>query len=85
MVIKMDLNALRIEIDKLDKVILESFEKRMELFRNVALYKKENNMQIFQSEREKQIIEKVMNNSPEDLKGASASLFTVKQTLLFIY
>ncbi len=73
---KMDLNALRIEIDKLDKVILESFEKRMELCRNVALYKKENNMQIFQSEREKQIIEKVMNNSPEDLKGASASLFT---------
>ena len=59
----MDLNALRIEIDKLDKVILESFEKRMELCRNVALYKKENNMQIFQSEREKQIIEKVMNNS----------------------
>lgn len=43
----MDLNALRDEIDSLDKEILKAFEKRMELCRNVALYKKANGMQIF--------------------------------------
>lgn len=72
----MDLNALRAEIDKLDRVILDSFEKRMNLCRNVALYKKENGMQIFQSGREKEIIKKVRSESPNDLKGATAALFT---------
>ena len=55
----MDLNALRDEIDSLDKEILKAFEKRMELCRNVALYKKANGMQIFQSQREKEIIKRV--------------------------
>lgn len=72
----MDLNALREEIDKLDRVILDAFEKRMELCRKVALYKKENGMQIFQAGREKAIIQKVRDNSPDELKGASAALFT---------
>lgn len=72
----MDLNALREEIDKLDRVILDSFEKRMDLCRNVALYKKENGMQIFQEGREKEIIKKVRDKSSDDLKGASAALFT---------
>ncbi len=72
----MDLDALRKEIDSLDRVILSSFEKRMELCRSVALYKKENGMQIFQGDREKAIIKKVQDSSPEDLKGAAAALFT---------
>ena len=55
----MDLNALRDEIDSLDKEILKAFEKRMELCRNVALYKKANGMQIFQSQREKEIIKRL--------------------------
>ena len=37
---KMDLNQLRNDIDKLDKEILSAFEKRMDLCRQVALYKK---------------------------------------------
>ena len=72
----MDLNALRDEIDSLDKEILKAFEKRMELCRNVALYKKANGMQIFQSQREKEIIKRVRAESPEELKGATTALFT---------
>ncbi len=72
----MDLNVLRTEIDNLDKQILSAFEKRMELCRNVAVYKKENNMQIFQSEREKEIIKKVSSESPEGLESATTALFT---------
>ncbi len=72
----MDLEALRKEIDKLDETILESFTKRMELCRNVALYKRDNGMQIFQSGREKEIIKRVRDESTEELKGASAVLFT---------
>ena len=51
---KMDLNQLRNDIDKLDKEILSAFEKRMDLCRQVALYKKENNLPIFRkAERRK--------------------------------
>lgn len=74
--IYMDLDALRKEIDDLDKLILDSFDKRMKLCRDVAMYKKENGMQIFQAGREQAIIKKVRDNSPEELKGASAALFT---------
>lgn len=72
----MNLDELRKEIDKLDKVILDSFEKRMNLCRNVALYKKENGMQIFQAGREKEIIKKITECCRKDLKGACAALFT---------
>ncbi len=65
----MDLNALRDEIDSLDKEILKAFEKRMELCRNVALYKKANGMQIFQSQREKEIIKKSKSRKPGRIKG----------------
>ena len=73
---KMDLNQLRNDIDKLDKEILSAFEKRMDLCRQVALYKKENNLPIFQEGREKEIIKKVRDRSPEHLKDGSAALFT---------
>ena len=72
----MNLDELRIEIDKLDKTILSSFEKRMDLCHQVADYKKANGLPVFQADREKAIIEKVRANSPEGLEDASAVLFT---------
>lgn len=73
----MDLNELREGIDNIDSRILELFEKRMDLCRNVALYKKENNLPIFQSDREVQIIEKIRNKTKNPaLKDGSAALFT---------
>ncbi|MGN1481687.1 bifunctional chorismate mutase/prephenate dehydratase [Porcipelethomonas sp.] len=72
----MDLDLLRNEIDKLDKEILSAFEKRMDLCRQVAIYKKENNLPIFQEGREKEIIKKVRNNAPAHLEDSSAALFT---------
>ena len=73
----MDLNELRTSIDEIDSQILELFEKRMELCKNVALYKKENNLPVFQSGRETQIIEKVRNKTKNPaLKNGTSALFT---------
>lgn len=73
----MDLNQLRESIDSIDSQILELFEKRMELCKNVAVYKKANNLPIFQSNRENQIIEKVREKTTNPgLKNGSAVLFT---------
>lgn len=72
----MDLEQLRTEIDKLDKDILSAFEKRMDLCSQVAEYKIKNDLPVFQEGREKNIIKKVRDNSPEHLKDSSAALFT---------
>ncbi|MGN0606576.1 MAG: bifunctional chorismate mutase/prephenate dehydratase [Oscillospiraceae bacterium] len=71
----MDLNELRCEIDKLDSQILDIFEKRMELCKQVAVYKKENNMPVMQGNREQQIIDNVKKKSPEYLEEGAAALF----------
>ena len=38
----LDLNEIRQQIDEIDSSIVDMFEKRMELCKNVALYKIEN-------------------------------------------
>ncbi|HCX65568.1 MAG TPA: chorismate mutase [Eubacteriaceae bacterium] len=52
------LDRLRKEIDEIDRDMLELFRRRMKVVREVAAYKKENNMEIFRPEREQEIIEK---------------------------
>ena len=49
---KMDLNQLRNDIDKLDKEILSAFEKRMDLCRQVALYKRKQSAYFSGRQRE---------------------------------
>ncbi|WP_304683288.1 prephenate dehydratase [uncultured Clostridium sp.] len=54
----MDLSECRNEIDKIDKELVELFEKRMDVVINVAKYKIENNIQIFNGVREAEVIKK---------------------------
>jgi len=73
----MDLEQLRNGIDITDKQILRLFEERMELCRQVAQYKKEHGIQIFQKGREDEVIAKVRDNtSDENLKDGTTALFT---------
>ena len=44
---KLDLNEIRQQIDTVEASMVELFEKRMELCKNVALYKIENNKNVF--------------------------------------
>ena len=55
-----DLKQCRIEIDAIDQQLMELFEKRM------ALSKSENNLEIFQPEREREVIEKNLNRLNND-------------------
>ncbi len=58
---KLDLNEIRQQIDTVDASMVELFEKRMELCKNVALYKIENNKNVFDKQRELEKIEKVVS------------------------
>lgn len=54
----LDINKLRDEIDGIDKQIVELFEKRMDVVLNVAKYKEERDLPIFNGDREAEVIEK---------------------------
>ena len=53
----MNLDKIRVEIDKVDSELKDLFIKRMELVHNVYLYKKENNLPVKNEKREAEIIE----------------------------
>lgn len=71
----MDLNELRTKIDETDEQILKLFIQRMDICRQVAEYKKANNIAVLQGGREEQILCKVRTDSPYNLKDGSVVLF----------
>lgn len=71
----MELSDIRVKIDEIDDKILDLFLERMELATEVAKYKAANNMVVFQSDRERFIIDNVKKNSPEELRKSAAFLF----------
>ena len=52
-----DLNQCRSELDSIDAQLVGLFEKRMQIARDVALYKHRNNINILDSARENQVLE----------------------------
>lgn len=56
------LDNYRKEIDEIDEEIVNLFEKRMETVLKVAKYKKENKMEVLQSDREKIVLNKAISN-----------------------
>ena len=52
------LEQCRYEIDEIDDQLMHLFEKRMNIAKEVVLYKQKHQMNIFQPEREKQVVEK---------------------------
>ena len=54
----MDLTQAREKIEDIDKQMAKLFEMRMECSKEIALYKNENNIPIYDATREKTLIEK---------------------------
>ncbi len=55
----LDLTKLRQEIDKLDAILADTLEKRMDIVQQVAAYKDAHNMQVLDREREDRVIAKM--------------------------
>ena len=73
----LDLNEIRQEIDKIDASIVEMFEKRMDLCKNVALFKIQNNKNVLDKQREVEKIKKVMDLAENDFnRHGIEELFT---------
>ncbi|RRD39128.1 chorismate mutase [Leptotrichia sp. OH3620_COT-345] len=66
---KLDLNEIRGRIDRIDRELVKMLENRLKIVKEVAIYKKMNNMKIFDSKREEEVIEKNLKNiSDENIK-----------------
>ena len=71
----MDMKEFREKIDAADQGLLTSFISRMETAADIARYKHEHNMPIFDSERERQKIINILDSAPQELKTYTAALY----------
>ena len=72
----MDLDALREKLNGIDDDILRLFLERMEIVGDVAAYKKEHNLPIFNAARERSILERVCGKSGEALEDYTRILYS---------
>lgn len=56
----LDLGKIRDEIDAVDENIVNEFQKRMKLCKDVATYKIENGKKVFDKQREEEKIKKLL-------------------------
>ncbi|MBQ9743056.1 MAG: chorismate mutase [Ruminococcus sp.] len=66
----------RQEIDKIDEELVNLFNRRMEIVKGVADYKKETGAPLYDGQRERQLIAKAAGNSPEDTELYTRVLFS---------
>lgn len=63
----MNLEESRKKIDTIDHELIKLFKDRMDMVCEVAKYKKENELPIYNGQREREIINSLSNQVPEDL------------------
>ncbi len=84
---ELDLNEIRGEINKIDDEIASLFEKRMILANDVAEYKRQNDMAVYDRRRERDIINRISSQVSEDLSSYSkilyATLFQLSRSYQF--
>ncbi len=71
----MDIKELRNEIDRIDGELTKLFRERMETAAEIAKYKKENNMPVFNKEREREVLNSVTEGMPSELQGYTKTLY----------
>ncbi|MBE5779438.1 MAG: bifunctional chorismate mutase/prephenate dehydratase [Clostridiales bacterium] len=64
----MDMTNLREEINKIDEELVKLFSKRMNVAREIAHYKQENNLPVYDPERERQVLVRQASRVEPDLQ-----------------
>ena len=63
-----ELELMRIKIDEIDDRLLVLFKERLEISKKIGLLNKKNNMKIFDTQREQEIIDNCTQNVSDDEK-----------------
>lgn len=75
------LDTLRCEIDAIDRQLLDLFQKRMNISKNIALYKSENGLAVFDPIRETAKLNDIYCKSCKDFSEYNKEFFTVIMNL----
>ena len=73
----MELTDYRGQLDKIDSDLLKLFAERMDIAAEIAAWKKDNHMPVLDLRREKEKLHTLEEQSPEELKEYTASLFSL--------
>ena len=73
----MELKDYRAKLDELDSELLRLFSERMDIAGDIALWKRENHMPVLDLRREKEKLRSLEEQSPEELREYTASLFSM--------
>lgn len=73
----MDINDFRIQIDETDSVLLDAFCRRMDVSAQLAVYKKENSIPVYDPARERQKLSGVLSKTPEELRTYVSALYSL--------
>ena len=71
----MELKKLREEIDGIDRELTALFGKRMEVSARIAEYKRKNGLPILDSDRERELLDKIADISGTELREYSVELY----------
>ncbi len=72
----MKIQRLRNKIDKIDKSLLNLFENRIKISLKIAKYKMSNNKNIFDLQRENEILKTIKKRSSQKFKQSNSFLFS---------
>ena len=71
----MELDELRKKIDEIDKGLVDLFQKRMDISKDIAIYKQKNNLPIYDPVRENQKLTELKSTIKEDYQSYLESLY----------
>ena len=71
----MDMNELRQQIDGIDRQIVDLYCRRMDVARAIGRYKQENNLPVLDSERERNLLNKVAELAGEENEQGIRALY----------
>ena len=73
----MNLNELRLEIDKIDNELVRLFEQRMSVAAQIAEYKIENQLPVFDPKREREKLHSITAKLPRELREYGYALYSL--------
>jgi len=73
----MDLKDYREQIDSIDQELVKLFTQRMEVAANIAAYKKERNLPVYDPRREREKLLEISERVPEHLQEYVVSLYSL--------
>lgn len=82
----MDLNEIRKEIDVIDAEIVNLLNKRFDVVKKIAKFKSDNNFQILNKEREKDVVKKLLNLTTDyklEVKNTYKAIMDISKSIQY--